>query len=169
MFYILWTCIYNTAFLCFFILVFFFYFYRKNKHCCCFFFVRWTTWEYIKISLIWWQKSCEKCVCRMFGILFFLLFYFMEWLFADSCTENTFQNQFHFFFFCYSLSVITIGVAKQTEHMIVPRVLPKLFPDKATYKKFKGNMYSLSCTIFYFIFFYISCVASCRPYKYNIL
>lgn len=98
--FILWTCIYNTAFLCFFILVFFFYFYRKNKHCCCFFFVRWTTWEYIKISLIWWQKSCEKCVCRMFGILFFFIFfYFMEWLFADSCTENTFQNQFHSFFF----------------------------------------------------------------------
>lgn len=79
------------------------------------------------------------------------------------------------FFFCtLSLSVITIGVAKQTEHMIVPRVLPKLFPDKATYKKCKGNMYSLSCTIFYFIFFYFyffSCVPPCRPiniicYKY---
>lgn len=69
----------------------------------------------------------------------------------------------------FFFTVITIGVAKQTEHMIVPRVLPKLFPDKATYKKFKGNMYSLSCTIFYFILHFFVLLALLRVVPINII
>lgn len=137
-YYILWTCIYNTAFL--------FFIEKINTAVVVF---CWTTWEYIKISLIWWQKSCEKCVCRMFGILFYGM------AICRLVHRKHISKPVSFFF-----SIITIGVAKQTEHMIVPRVLPKLFPDKATYKKFKGNMYSLSCTIFYFLFFLRCSVSS---------